>query len=97
MIIPGSTLVRQQAEREGLAKIFTDAGFEWRQSGCSMCLAMNEDVLQPGDRCASSTNRNFAGRQGAGSKTHLMSPSMVAAAAIAGHLADVRLINGGAK
>lgn len=97
MIIPGSTLVRQQAEQEGLAKIFTDAGFEWRQSGCSMCLAMNEDVLQPGDRCASSTNRNFAGRQGAGSKTHLMSPSMVAAAAVAGHLSDVRLINGGAK
>lgn len=97
MIIPGSTLVRQQAEREGLAKIFIDAGFEWRQSGCSMCLAMNEDVLNPGDRCASSTNRNFAGRQGAGSKTHLMSPMMVAAAAIAGNLADVRLINGGIK
>ncbi|WP_140921239.1 3-isopropylmalate dehydratase large subunit [Limnobaculum xujianqingii] len=95
MIIPGSTLVRQQAEQEGLAKIFIDAGFEWRQSGCSMCLAMNEDVLEPGDRCASSTNRNFAGRQGAGSHTHLMSPAMVAAAAIAGHLADVRSINGG--
>lgn len=97
MIVPGSTLVRQQAEREGLAKIFIDAGFEWRQSGCSMCLAMNEDVLSPGDRCASSTNRNFAGRQGAGSRTHLMSPAMVAAAAITGHLADVREINGGNK
>lgn len=94
MIIPGSTLVRQQAEREGLAQIFIDAGFEWRQSGCSMCLAMNEDVLQPGDRCASSTNRNFAGRQGAGSRTHLMSPAMVAAAAVAGHLVDVRSVSG---
>lgn len=97
MIVPGSTLVRQQAEREGLAKIFIDAGFEWRQSGCSMCLAMNEDVLSPGDRCASSTNRNFAGRQGAGSRTHLMSPAMVAAAAISGHLVDVRQFNGGNK
>lgn len=90
MIVPGSTKVRQQAEKEGLAQIFIAAGFEWRQSGCSMCLAMNEDVLSPGDRCASSTNRNFAGRQGAGSKTHLMSPAMVAAAAIMGHLVDVR-------
>lgn len=90
IIVPGSTQVRKQAEREGLAKMFIDAGFEWRQSGCSMCLAMNEDVLSPGDRCASSTNRNFAGRQGAGSRTHLMSPAMVVAAAIAGHLADVR-------
>lgn len=90
MIVPGSTLVREQAEEEGLAAIFHDAGFEWRQSGCSMCLAMNDDVLAPGDRCASSTNRNFEGRQGAGARTHLMSPAMVAAAAIAGHLTDVR-------
>ena len=90
MIVPGSTLVRDQAEQEGLAQIFRDAGFEWRQSGCSMCLAMNDDVLAPGDRCASSTNRNFEGRQGAGARTHLMSPAMVAAAAIAGHLTDVR-------
>jgi 3-isopropylmalate/(R)-2-methylmalate dehydratase large subunit len=90
MIVPGSTQVRQKAEQEGLAQIFIDAGFEWRQSGCSMCLAMNEDVLSAGDRCASSTNRNFPGRQGAGSRTHLMSPAMVAAAAIAGHLVDVR-------
>lgn len=90
MIVPGSTLVRTQAEQEGLAQIFLDAGFEWRQSGCSMCLAMNDDVLAPGDRCASSTNRNFEGRQGAGARTHLMSPAMVAAAAISGHLTDVR-------
>lgn len=92
MVVPGSTLVRKQAEQEGLADIFIEAGFEWRQSGCSMCLAMNEDVLSPGDRCASSTNRNFAGRQGAGSRTHLMSPAMVAAAAIRGYLADVRTV-----
>ncbi|WP_434557407.1 3-isopropylmalate dehydratase large subunit [Pseudomonas sp. Z4-20] len=90
MIVPGSTAVRDQAEEEGLAGIFRDAGFEWRQSGCSMCLAMNDDVLAPGDRCASSTNRNFEGRQGAGARTHLMSPAMVAAAAITGHLTDVR-------
>ena len=90
IIVPGSTQVRQQAEAEGLAAIFVNAGFEWRQSGCSMCLAMNEDVLAPGDRCASGTNRNFPGRQGAGARTHLMSPAMVAAAAIAGHLVDVR-------
>jgi 3-isopropylmalate/(R)-2-methylmalate dehydratase large subunit len=90
MIVPGSTQVRDQAEAEGLAQVFRDAGFEWRQSGCSMCLAMNDDVLAPGDRCASSTNRNFEGRQGAGARTHLMSPAMVAAAAISGHLVDVR-------
>ncbi|MDI9222751.1 3-isopropylmalate dehydratase large subunit [Pantoea sp. EA-12] len=90
IIVPGSTQVRQQAEEEGLADIFQRAGFEWRQSGCSMCLAMNEDVLAPGDRCASGTNRNFPGRQGAGARTHLMSPAMVAAAAVAGHLIDVR-------
>jgi 3-isopropylmalate/(R)-2-methylmalate dehydratase large subunit len=93
MIVPGSTPVRAQAEAEGLADIFRDAGFEWRQSGCSMCLAMNDDVLGPGDRCASSTNRNFEGRQGAGARTHLMSPGMVAAAALAGHLTDVRHLN----
>jgi 3-isopropylmalate/(R)-2-methylmalate dehydratase large subunit len=90
MIVPGSTEVRDQAEAEGLAAIFIDAGFEWRQSGCSMCLAMNDDVLAPGDRCASSTNRNFEGRQGAGARTHLMSPAMVAAAAITGRLTDIR-------
>jgi 3-isopropylmalate/(R)-2-methylmalate dehydratase large subunit len=90
MIVPGSTQVRDQAETEGLAQVFRDAGFEWRQSGCSMCLAMNDDVLNPGDRCASSTNRNFEGRQGAGARTHLMSPAMVAAAAVTGHLVDVR-------
>lgn len=90
IIVPGSTQVRLQAEAEGLAAIFINAGFEWRQSGCSMCLAMNEDVLAAGDRCASGTNRNFPGRQGAGARTHLMSPAMVAAAALAGHLVDVR-------
>lgn len=93
MVVPGSTQVRAQAEAEGLAKIFLDAGFEWRQSGCSMCLAMNDDVLSPGDRCASSTNRNFEGRQGAGARTHLMSPAMVAAAAVSGRLADVRSLS----
>jgi 3-isopropylmalate/(R)-2-methylmalate dehydratase large subunit len=90
MVVPGSSEVRRQAEAEGLDRVFLDAGFEWRQSGCSMCLAMNDDVLAPGERCASSTNRNFEGRQGAGGRTHLMSPAMVAAAALAGHLADVR-------
>lgn len=90
IIVPGSTEVRVQAQLEGLADIFVDAGFEWRQSGCSMCLAMNDDVLAPADRCASSTNRNFEGRQGAGARTHLMSPAMVAAAAVTGHLCDVR-------
>ena len=94
MIVPGSTAVRDQAEAEGLATIFRNAGFEWRQSGCSMCLAMNDDVLAPGDRCASSTNRNFEGRQGAGARTHLMSPAMVAAAAITGRLTDVRHLQG---
>ncbi len=93
MIVPGSTAVRDMAEEEGLAEIFRVAGFEWRQSGCSMCLAMNDDVLAPGDRCASSTNRNFEGRQGAGARTHLMSPAMVAAAAITGHLTDVRYLS----
>ncbi len=92
MIVPGSSAVRAQAESEGLAEIFIAAGFEWRHSGCSMCLAMNDDVLDAGDRCASSTNRNFEGRQGAGARTHLMSPAMVAAAAITGHLTDVRTL-----
>jgi 3-isopropylmalate/(R)-2-methylmalate dehydratase large subunit len=90
MVVPGSSAVRRQAELEGLDRVFADAGFEWRQSGCSMCLAMNDDVLAPGERCASSTNRNFEGRQGAGGRTHLMSPAMVAAAAVCGRLADVR-------
>ena len=90
MVVPGSTAVHDQAEAEGLHRVFLDAGFEWRQSGCSMCVAMNDDHLQPGERCASSTNRNFEGRQGAGGRTHLMSPAMVAAAAVAGRLTDVR-------
>jgi 3-isopropylmalate/(R)-2-methylmalate dehydratase large subunit len=90
MVVPGSTQVRRDAELEGLDRIFIDAGFEWRQSGCSMCLGMNNDVLGPGERCASSTNRNFEGRQGRGGRTHLMSPAMVAAAAVAGQLTDVR-------
>jgi 3-isopropylmalate/(R)-2-methylmalate dehydratase large subunit len=90
LIVPGSSSVRRQAEQEGLDQVFIAAGFEWRQSGCSMCLAMNDDILASGERCASSTNRNFEGRQGTGARTHLMSPAMVAAAAIAGHLADAR-------
>lgn len=90
MIVPGSGLVKEQAEHEGLDKIFRDAGFEWRDAGCSMCLAMNADRLEPGERCASTSNRNFEGRQGRGGRTHLVSPAMAAAAAIAGHLADVR-------
>ncbi|BDD56111.1 3-isopropylmalate dehydratase [Monascus purpureus] len=90
MVVPGSGLVKQQAESEGLDKIFTDAGFEWREAGCSMCLGMNPDILSPQERCASTSNRNFEGRQGAGGRTHLMSPAMAAAAAIAGKLADVR-------
>jgi 3-isopropylmalate dehydratase len=90
MIVPGSGLVKKQAEAEGLDKIFTEAGFEWREAGCSMCLGMNPDILSPGERCASTSNRNFEGRQGAGGRTHLMSPVMAAAAAIVGNLADVR-------
>ena len=90
MVIPGSGAVRQQAEAEGIADILIAAGFEWRKPGCSMCLAMNDDVLRPGERCASTTNRNFEGRQGRGGITHLMSPSMAAAAAITGHITDVR-------
>jgi 3-isopropylmalate/(R)-2-methylmalate dehydratase large subunit len=95
MVVPGSGAVRRQAEREGLAQIFIDAGFEWRQPGCSMCLAMNDDVLEPGERCASTTNRNFEGRQGRGGRTHLMSPAMAAAAALAGSIADVRTLQQG--
>jgi 3-isopropylmalate/(R)-2-methylmalate dehydratase large subunit len=90
MVVPGSGLVKAQAEEEGLDEIFVEAGFEWREPGCSMCLAMNADKLEPGERCASTSNRNFEGRQGRGGRTHLMSPAMAAAAAIAGHLADVR-------
>ena len=90
LIVPGSGQVKQQAEQEGLDRLFTDAGFEWRQPGCSMCLGMNEDRLSPGERCASTSNRNFQGRQGPGGRTHLVSPPMAAAAAIAGHFVDVR-------
>ena len=90
MVVPGSGLVRAQAEKEGLAQIFIDAGFEWRLAGCSMCLAMNPDQLSPGERCAATSNRNFEGRQGRGGRTHLLSPAMAAAAAITGHLTDVR-------
>ena len=90
LVVPGSTAVRAQAEAEGIAQVFRDAGFEWRQAGCSMCVAMNDDHLVAGDRCASSTNRNFEGRQGPGARTHLMSPAMVAAAAVTGALTDVR-------
>jgi 3-isopropylmalate/(R)-2-methylmalate dehydratase large subunit len=92
MVVPGSGLVKAQAEQEGLDKIFTEAGFEWREAGCSMCLAMNNDRLSPGERCASTSNRNFEGRQGRGGRTHLMSPAMAAAAAITGTLTDVRKI-----
>jgi 3-isopropylmalate/(R)-2-methylmalate dehydratase large subunit len=90
MVVPGSGLVKQQAEAEGLDRIFTEAGFEWREAGCSMCLAMNPDKLEPGERCASTSNRNFEGRQGKGGRTHLVSPAMAAAAAIAGHFVDIR-------
>jgi 3-isopropylmalate/(R)-2-methylmalate dehydratase large subunit len=90
MVVPGSGLVKAQAEAEGLDKIFIEAGFDWREPGCSMCLAMNPDKLAPGERCASTSNRNFEGRQGRGGRTHLVSPAMATAAAITGHLADVR-------
>jgi 3-isopropylmalate/(R)-2-methylmalate dehydratase large subunit len=90
MVVPGSTAVKLAAEKEGLDGIFTDAGFEWRDAGCSMCLGMNPDILAPGERCASTSNRNFEGRQGSGGRTHLLSPPMAAAAALAGHLVDVR-------
>ena len=90
MVVPGSQAIKQTAEREGLDRIFLEAGFEWRESGCSMCLGMNPDILQPGERCASTSNRNFEGRQGRGGRTHLVSPMMAAAAAIAGHFTDIR-------
>ena len=90
MVVPGSGLVKEQAEAEGLDKIFVEAGFEWREPGCSMCLAMNADRLEPGERCASTSNRNFEGRQGRGGRTHLVSPAMAVAAAVTGHLADIR-------
>jgi 3-isopropylmalate/(R)-2-methylmalate dehydratase large subunit len=90
LAVPGSGPVKRQAEAEGLDQIFIEAGFEWRDPGCSMCLAMNADRLEPGERCASTSNRNFEGRQGSGGRTHLVSPQMAAAAAIAGHFADVR-------
>ena len=93
LVVPGSGLVKEQAEREGLDKVFLSAGFEWREPGCSMCLAMNADRLEPGERCASTSNRNFEGRQGAGGRTHLVSPAMAAAAAIEGHFVDVRRIS----
>jgi 3-isopropylmalate/(R)-2-methylmalate dehydratase large subunit len=90
MVVPGSGLVKAQAEKEGLDKVFKDAGFDWRQPGCSMCLAMNADRLEPGERCASTSNRNFEGRQGDGGRTHLVSPAMAAAAAVSGHFVDIR-------
>jgi 3-isopropylmalate/(R)-2-methylmalate dehydratase large subunit len=90
MVVPGSQTVKRAAEQEGLDKIFLDAGFEWRESGCSMCLGMNPDILEPGERCASTSNRNFEGRQGRGGRTHLVSPMMAAAAAVAGHFTDIR-------
>lgn len=98
LVVPGSGLVKRQAETEGLDRIFIEAGFEWREPGCSMCLAMNPDKVPPGERCASTSNRNFVGRQGPGARTHLMSPAMAAAAAITGHLTDVReLVGNGAE
>jgi 3-isopropylmalate/(R)-2-methylmalate dehydratase large subunit len=90
MVVPGSQAVKAQAEAEGLDDIFREAGFEWREPGCSMCLGMNPDILSPGERCASTSNRNFEGRQGRGGRTHLVSPEMAAAAAIAGHFVDIR-------
>jgi 3-isopropylmalate/(R)-2-methylmalate dehydratase large subunit len=90
LVVPGSAAVRRQAEEEGLHEIFLAAGFEWRRAGCSMCLGMNPDVLQPGERCASTSNRNFEGRQGAGGRTHLVSPQVAAATAIAGRITDAR-------
>jgi len=93
LVVPGSGLVKAQAEKEGLHRVFVEAGFEWREPGCSMCLAMNADRLEPGERCASTSNRNFEGRQGKGGRTHLVSPAMAAAAAIAGHFVDVRELN----
>jgi len=89
-VVPGSYPVMRQAEAEGLDRVFRDAGFEWREPGCSMCVAMNDDVLAEGERCASTSNRNFEGRQGAGGRTHLASPAMAAAAAVHGHFVDIR-------
>src|SRR5438876_7684157 len=94
MVVPGSVQVKAQAEREGLDEIFKAAGFDWRGAGCSMCLGMNPDILAPGDRCASTSNRNFEGRQGRGGRTHLLSPAMAAAAAVTGRLTDVRELVG---
>jgi 3-isopropylmalate/(R)-2-methylmalate dehydratase large subunit len=90
MVVPGSQQVKEQAEREGLDEVFKAAGFEWRESGCSACLGMNPDILSPGERCASTSNRNFEGRQGAGGRTHLVSPKMAAAAAVEGRFVDIR-------
>jgi 3-isopropylmalate/(R)-2-methylmalate dehydratase large subunit len=90
MVVPGSQAIKHAAEQEGLHQVFREAGFEWRESGCSMCLGMNPDILQPGERCASTSNRNFEGRQGRGGRTHLVSPMMAAAAAITGHFTDIR-------
>jgi 3-isopropylmalate/(R)-2-methylmalate dehydratase large subunit len=90
MVVPGSGQVKKQAEKEGLDRIFKEAGFDWREAGCSMCLAMNPDRLNPGERCASTSNRNFEGRQGKAGRTHLVSPAMAAAAAIAGKFTDIR-------
>ena len=97
LVSPGSSAVKRQAEQEGLDRIFRDAGLEWADSGCSMCVGINGDLVPPGERCASTTNRNFRGRQGPGARTHLMSPAMVAAAAVSGHLADVRPLLAGRK
>jgi 3-isopropylmalate/(R)-2-methylmalate dehydratase large subunit len=97
LVSPGSSTVKRQAEEEGLDRIFREAGLEWADSGCSMCVGINGDVVQSGERCASTTNRNFRGRQGPGARTHLMSPAMVAAAAVSGHLADVRPLLSGRK
>jgi 3-isopropylmalate/(R)-2-methylmalate dehydratase large subunit len=93
LVVPGSAKVRVQAEEEGLDRVFRDAGFDWRRAGCSMCLGMNPDILQPGERCASTSNRNFEGRQGRGGRTHLVSPAMAAAAALHGHFVDVRTLD----
>ena len=92
MVVPGSQTVKEEAEKRGLHEVFAKAGFEWRNSGCSMCLGMNPDILEPGQRCASTSNRNFEGRQGSGGRTHLLSPAMAAAAALTGRLTDVREI-----